>query len=65
MKKFVQSADPVITSAMDEEEAVAKASLCEEQDISNLIAKGEEDDEAEDKVRREPPECCGGGRCDG
>ena len=60
MKKFVQSTDPVVKSAMNEEELMAKASLSEEQDISNLIAKGEEDDEAEDQVRREPPECCGG-----
>jgi len=56
MKKFVESTDPVVKSAMDEEELMAKASLSEEQDISNLIAKGEEDDEAEDQVRREPPD---------
>ena len=55
MKKFVESTDPVVKSAMDEEELMAKASLSEEQDISNLIAKGEEDDEAEDQVRRESP----------
>ena len=60
MKKFVQSTDPVVKSAMDDEDVVAKARLCEEQDISNVIAKGEEDDETEDQVRREPPECCGG-----
>ena len=65
MKKFVQSTDPVIKSAMNDEEVVAKASLCEEQDISNLIAKGEEDDETEDQVRREPPECRGGQCCNG
>ena len=40
MKKFVQSTDPVVKSAMNEEELMAKASLSEEQDISNLIAKG-------------------------
>ena len=55
MKKFVQSTDPVVKSAMDDEEVVAKASLCEEQDISNLIAKGEKDDEAEDQMQRELP----------
>lgn|GEM_PF-5246892 len=71
MKKFVHSTDPIVKSAMDDEELVAQASICEEKDISSLIA-GEsdgtnritQDDEAEDKVQREPPECCGGGCCD-
>ena len=65
MKKFVQSTDPVVKSAMDDEDVVAKASLCEEQDISNLIAKGGEDDEAEDKVQRNSPECDSGKCCNG
>ena len=62
MKKFIQSTDPVVKSAIDEKEIVAKANACEEQDISNLIAKGEEEDEAKDQVQRQSPEC-GGGEC--
>jgi len=61
MKKFIQSTDPVVKSAMNEEELVAKASLCEEKDISSLIA-GDQDDETEDKVQRRPKEC-GGSEC--
>ena len=48
MKKFVQSTDPVVKSAMNDEEIVAKASLCEEKDITSLI-KGEEEDETKDQ----------------
>jgi hypothetical protein len=59
MKKFVQSTDPVVKSAMNDEEIVAKASLCEEKDITSLI-KGEEEDETKDQVQRECGECCGG-----
>jgi hypothetical protein len=59
MKKFVQSTDPVVKSAMNDEEIVAKASLCEEKDITSLI-KGEEEDETKDQVQRERGECCGG-----
>jgi hypothetical protein len=50
---------------MDDEEVIAKAGLCEEQDISNLIVKGEEDDETEDQVQRKPPECDSGKCCNG
>ena len=62
MKKFVQSTDPVVKSAMNDEEVVAKANLCEEKDISSLI-KGEEEEETKDQEQREPPECCGGQCC--
>ena len=62
MKKFVQSTDPVVKSAMNDEEVVAKANLCEEKDISSLIM-GEEEDETKDQEQREPPECCGGQCC--